>query len=149
VIAIGLQPERLMTMATAVRYQALFSEAGGLAEGNDVTVSGIKVGAVTDVALRRGQALVTLTVDGGVELGSDTTAHIRTGTLLGQRVITLETAGTGRLRSSDVIPVSPNATVRVGYQVETVSQLRRGMRVVVARPANLPADTIQVEGYGG
>ncbi len=54
-----------------------------------------------------------------------------------------------RDRPSDVIPVSPNATVRVGYQVETVSQLRRGMRVVVARPANLPADTIQVEGYGG
>jgi len=54
-----------------------------------------------------------------------------------------------RDRPSDVIPVSSNATVRVGYQVETVSQLRRGMRVVVARPANLPADTIQVEGYGG
>jgi hypothetical protein len=54
-----------------------------------------------------------------------------------------------RDRPSDVIPVSANATVRVGYQVETVSQLRRGMRVVVARPANLPADTIQVEGYGG
>ena len=54
-----------------------------------------------------------------------------------------------RDRPSDVIPVSSNAIVRVGYQVETVSQLRRGMRVIVARPANLPADTIQVEGYGG
>jgi hypothetical protein len=54
-----------------------------------------------------------------------------------------------RDRPSDVIPVSSSAIVRVGYQVETVSQLRRGMRVIVARPANLPADTIQVEGYGG
>ena len=54
-----------------------------------------------------------------------------------------------RDRPSDVIPVSSNAIVRVGYQVETVLQLRRGMRVIVARPANLPADTIQVEGYGG
>ena len=30
VIAVGLQPERLLQYATAIRYQALFSEAGGL-----------------------------------------------------------------------------------------------------------------------
>ena len=30
VIAVGLQPERLLSWATAVRYQALFSEAGGV-----------------------------------------------------------------------------------------------------------------------
>ena len=31
VIAVGLQPERLWSWATALRYQALFAEAGGLA----------------------------------------------------------------------------------------------------------------------
>jgi phospholipid/cholesterol/gamma-HCH transport system substrate-binding protein len=41
-----------------------------------------------------------------VRLGSGTTANIRTGTLLGQRVLTLEPQGSGRLRTSDVIPVS-------------------------------------------
>ncbi len=51
-----------------------------------------------------------------------------------------------RDRPSDVIPVSPTATVRFAYQTGSVSQLRRGMRVIVARPANAPADTIQVEG---
>lgn len=52
-------------------------------------------------------------------------------------------------RPADVIPVAPDATVRSGLQVETTSALKRGMRVVVERPANAPADTIQVEGYGG
>jgi hypothetical protein len=66
-------------------------------------------------------------------------------TAIGPTSITLRE----RDRPGDVIPVSPNAAVRVGTEVETVSQLRRGMRVVVARPANAPADTIQVEGYGG
>ena len=51
-----------------------------------------------------------------------------------------------RDRPSDVIPVSATATVRFAYQTGRVSQLRRGMRVIVARPANAPADTIQVEG---
>jgi len=34
VIAVGLQPERLLQYATSLRYQALFSEAGGLATGH-------------------------------------------------------------------------------------------------------------------
>jgi phospholipid/cholesterol/gamma-HCH transport system substrate-binding protein len=106
VILIGLAPQRLRTLATAIRYQALFSEAGGLAAGNAVTVSGIKVGTVSSVALQHGDALVTFTIPGTIPLGADTTAHIRTGTLLGERVLTLESAGGGTLRSSDVIPVS-------------------------------------------
>jgi phospholipid/cholesterol/gamma-HCH transport system substrate-binding protein len=106
VILVGLQPEKLLSMATNVRYQALFSEAGGIMPGNDVTVSGMKVGTVQDVSLRDGDALVTFLVKGAVELGSDTTAHIRTGTLLGQRVLTLESDGKGTLKPADVIPVT-------------------------------------------
>lgn len=106
IITVGLQPQQLLNLATSIRYQALFTEAGGLVPGNDVKVSGVKVGSVSDISLQRGLALVTFMVDGRVRLGSDTTAHIRTGTLLGQRVLTLESAGSGTLRSTDVIPVS-------------------------------------------
>ncbi len=106
VITIGLSPERLVSLATAVRHQALFTEAGGLQPGNNVKVSGVTVGTVSDVTLDHGKALVTFNVKGTVRLGSDTTAHIRTGTLLGQRILTLESNGKGTLRSTDVIPVS-------------------------------------------
>ncbi len=44
---------------------------------------------------------MTFTVDSLTPLGSKTTAHIRTGTLLGQRNLTLESAGEGTL-SPDV-----------------------------------------------
>ena len=106
VIIVGLQPQRLLTLATAVRHQALFTEAGGLAPGNEVKVSGVTVGTVSDVGLQDGRALVTFMVNGKVRLGSATTANIRTGTLLGQRVLTLESEGSGRLETADVIPVS-------------------------------------------
>jgi phospholipid/cholesterol/gamma-HCH transport system substrate-binding protein len=105
-ILVGLSPDRIVSLATAVRYQALFSEAGGLAPGNAVTVSGIKVGTVSDVSLHNGDALVTFTMKGNVPLGTDTSAHIRTGTLLGERVLTLESAGTGMMHPLDVIPMS-------------------------------------------
>lgn len=110
VIAIGLQPERLWSLATSIKYQALFVEAGGLTPGNDVKVSGMKVGSVTDVSLSKGKALVTFNIDSGVRLDSQTTAHIRTGTLLGERMLTLEPAGDDRMDASDVIPLSRTAS---------------------------------------
>jgi phospholipid/cholesterol/gamma-HCH transport system substrate-binding protein len=106
VIAVGLSTEQLVQRATAVRYQALFSEAGGLAVGNDVMVSGTKVGSVSKMSLRNGDALVTFALKGSVALGSDSRAHIKTGSLLGQRVLTVESAGSGRMRPMHVIPVS-------------------------------------------
>jgi phospholipid/cholesterol/gamma-HCH transport system substrate-binding protein len=106
VIAVGLQPEKLWSWATAIRHQAMFAEAGGLAVGNDVRLSGVKIGSVSDVSLQDDQVLVSFAVDSKIRLGADSRAYIRTGTLLGQRVLTLESAGSGILHSSDVIPVS-------------------------------------------
>ncbi|KAA8970003.1 MCE family protein [Mycobacterium sp.] len=106
VILVGLSPQRLVSWATAVRYQALFSEAGGLAVGNDVTISGIKVGTVSDIALHHGNALVTFTLAGKVPLGSETTAHIKTGTLLGERALVLQSAGSSAMHPMTVIPLS-------------------------------------------
>jgi phospholipid/cholesterol/gamma-HCH transport system substrate-binding protein len=106
VIAVGLQPERLLSYATSLQYQARFAEAGGIFVGNDVTLSGIKVGAVTDVSLDNGDALVAFTINSKYPLGSESSAHIRTGSLLGQRVLALESAGNGTLNRTDAIPVS-------------------------------------------
>ncbi|MGZ8814374.1 MAG: MlaD family protein, partial [Mycobacterium sp.] len=44
-------------------YEAFFADAGGISPGNDVNISGIKVGKVGDVALAGEVAKVTFTVD--------------------------------------------------------------------------------------
>jgi phospholipid/cholesterol/gamma-HCH transport system substrate-binding protein len=107
VITVGLQPERLTAWATSLRFQAVFAEAGGLTTDNDVRLAGMKVGQVDDVSLDdEGKALITFSVDSAISLGNDTSAHIRTGTLLGQRILTLESAGSGLLRRGAVIPLS-------------------------------------------
>lgn len=106
VIAVGLQPQKLWSWATSIRYHAVFADAGGLSPGNDVKVSGVTKGTVSAVTLNRGKALVTFTLDGTVALGTQTTAHIRTGTVLGARMMTLEPAGTGNLRPADTIPLA-------------------------------------------
>ncbi|KAB7758611.1 MCE family protein [Mycolicibacterium mucogenicum] len=106
IIAVGLQPQKLWSWATSIRYHAVFADAGGLSPGNDVKVSGVTKGTISSVTLSHGKALVTFTLDGTVALGTQTTAHIRTGTVLGARMMTLEPAGNGNLRPADTIPLA-------------------------------------------
>ncbi|MFB1298010.1 MCE family protein [Mycobacterium sp. pW049] len=140
VIAVGLQPERLLQWATAVRYQALFTEAGGLTVGNDVTVSGIKVGSVSSIELDNGDALVGFTIDGKYALGSDTTAHIRTGTLLGERVLALDSAGSGTLDPQQVIP--PSRTSSPYSLTDAVSELTSNTANTDTASLNQSLDTL-------
>jgi phospholipid/cholesterol/gamma-HCH transport system substrate-binding protein len=140
VIAVGLAPERLLAWATTIRYQALFAEAGGLAAGNDVTRSGVKVGTVSDIALQGNIIRVTFTVKGTVRLGNETAAHIRTGSLLGQRVVTLQSAGSGTLHSHDVIPVSRTSSP---YSLtEAVSDLTANAAATNTETLNQSLDTL-------
>ena len=140
VITIGLQPERLVSWATSLRYQALFTEAGGIVGGNDVTVSGIKVGSVSSVELVNGDALVGFTIDGKYALGSDTTAHIRTGTLLGERVLALESDGSGTLDRSQTIPTSRTSSP---YSLtDAVSDLTSNTAATDTNQLNQSLDTL-------
>ena len=140
VIAVGLQPERLLSWATAVRYQALFTEAGGLTVGNDVTVSGIKVGSVSSIKLDNGDALVGFTIDGKYALGSDTTAHIRTGTLLGERVLALDSEGSGTLDRDNAIPTSRTSSP---YSLtDAVSELTANTAATDTDTLNQSLDTL-------
>ena len=106
IIAVGLQPMTLVTWATSVRYYAVFAEAGGLEVGNEVQISGTSVGKVAEATLHDGKVLVTFTVDGQVQLGSETTAHISTGSLLGQRILTLASAGARNMAPLSTIPIA-------------------------------------------
>lgn len=140
VILVGLAPDRLTSWATAVRYKAVFSEAGGLGPGNAVTVSGIKVGSVSDVSLRNGDAVVTFSVKGNILLGAETTAHIKTETLLGARMLSLESAGSGTLRPNAVIPASRTSSP---YSLtEAVSELTSNTADTSTATLNQSLDTL-------
>ena len=58
-------------------YTAYFADAGGINPGNDVYVSGIKVGQVQAVTLAGDTAKVAFTVDRHVNVGDQSLAAIR------------------------------------------------------------------------
>ncbi len=140
IIAIGLKPKQLLSLATSIRYQALFSDAGGLAPANAVTLSGMKIGTVSHISLHNGDALVTFTVNSKYQLGSDSTAHIRTGTILGERVLAVESAGSGTMRPNDVIPVSRTSSP---YSLtEALSDLTTDVAGTNTQTVNQSLDTL-------
>ncbi|GBE67716.1 Mce family protein Mce4C [Mycobacterium sp. MFM001] len=88
-------------------YDAYFSDAGGITPGNDVYVSGIKVGQVKSVGLAGDTAKVSFTVNRRIAVGSQSLASIRTDTILGERSIAVTPAGSG---SATTIPLSRTTT---------------------------------------
>lgn len=88
-------------------YEAYFTDAGGITPGNDVNVSGIKVGKVTGVELAGDAAKVTFTVDRDVKVGDQSMVAIKTDTVLGEKSLAVTPQGGGE---STVIPLGRTTT---------------------------------------
>ena len=87
-------------------YRAEFSDASGLHRGNMVQIGGIRVGRVQDVGLEDSNTVVvTFEVDNDIDLGTESRASIEVLSLLGEKYLDVQPAGSGRLSADDVIPV--------------------------------------------
>jgi phospholipid/cholesterol/gamma-HCH transport system substrate-binding protein len=93
-------------------YKAVFSDATGVVNGDDVRVAGVKVGNVEDIEIvDRTRALVTFKVAADHPLTDSTFASVRYRNLVGQRYIAL-TQGVGGpsiLREGATIPLTRTA----------------------------------------
>jgi phospholipid/cholesterol/gamma-HCH transport system substrate-binding protein len=99
----------LPIIGTGTTYSAYFSEAGGLADGNEVQIAGVKVGEVSTVALAGDQVRVKFKVR-DARLGDQTKAAIGIKTLLGEKYLALEPSGGGSQDPGSPIPRSRTTT---------------------------------------
>src|SRR3954454_21741109 len=86
-------------------YQADFTDASGLHEGNMVQVAGINVGRVDSIDLAGNHVVVHFSVDNGVHVGTDTTASIEVLNLLGEKYVNLRPTGPGVTQAGATIPL--------------------------------------------
>jgi phospholipid/cholesterol/gamma-HCH transport system substrate-binding protein len=107
VILVAFGYSKLPFFPQGKAYAAYFSDAGGIAPGNHVYVSGIVVGQVKSVSLAGDSARVDFTVDRHVNVGNESLAAVRTETILGQRAIGVTPAGSG---TATTIPLSRTTT---------------------------------------
>ncbi len=104
--------------------EAEFTDSGGLAPRNDVTMRGVNVGAVANVTLTDDGVIAKLTLDRGTEVPADSRLQITRRSPIGDLVVEI-TPGTGpALARGDVIPVSQTAPPPdAGKTVEILADL--------------------------
>jgi phospholipid/cholesterol/gamma-HCH transport system substrate-binding protein len=91
-------------------YKAVFTSATSLEKGDDVRVAGVNVGEVKEVEHhKRSMAMVTFSIDAGVEMTTASRAEIRFLNLVGHRYMAL-VPGTG---GEDAEPLEDGATIPV------------------------------------
>lgn len=83
---------------------AEFTSASGLKSGASVEIAGVEVGRVRNIGLSTDRALVTLAIQDGVTLYSDTIASIKTRGIIGDKYLALSVGGGGDpLKAGDKI----------------------------------------------
>jgi phospholipid/cholesterol/gamma-HCH transport system substrate-binding protein len=89
--------------------KAKFTDATGVLRGDLVKIAGVNVGKVTDFEVRNGDAVVTMEVDGEIQLPENVLVEIKYRNLLGQRVVNFarpELPSSAVLEEGAVIPVT-------------------------------------------
>lgn len=83
----------------AINLTARFDRIDGLAPGADVRIAGVKVGSVVDQRIdpRSYLAVLTLRVDAGLQIPSDSSAEITSEGLLGGRFVAIVPGGSDRI----------------------------------------------------
>lgn len=104
-LALAFNVQSLPLVGGGDHYKAAFSEAGGLRDGDDVRIAGVKVGKVTGIDLAGDHVLVDFRITEDVAFGARTGASVRMKTLLGQKYLALEPAGSGQLKQGSEIPL--------------------------------------------
>jgi phospholipid/cholesterol/gamma-HCH transport system substrate-binding protein len=83
---------------------AQFNSASGLKPGATVEIAGVEVGRVRSINLQEDRALVTLALNNGTKLYTDTIASIKTRGIIGEKFLALSPGGGGDpLKAGDVI----------------------------------------------
>ena len=118
---------------------AKFGDAGGLAPGAKVSISGVKVGTVSSVSLdpKSYLAVAHLAIEGNVKLPSDSTAKITSDGLLGGEHIAVTPGGADdNLKPGDEIANTQGAVDLFGL----IGSFLRPQSGDKAKPTDAPAD---------
>lgn len=89
----ALQYNHLPPFNAGDRYSAYFAEAGGLVEGDEVQVSGDRVGQVLGVDLDGPRVLVRFKTERGLRIGDRSEAAIKAKTVLGAKILEITPRG--------------------------------------------------------
>lgn len=143
--------------ANSVHFDALFDSTVGLYEGSDVQVLGVPVGVVTDVKPEGGHVRVSMRLDHGQNIASNTDAVVVAPTLVSDRYVQLTEPYTGGQKLADGSTISQDRTavpVEIDEMYESLNDLGQKLGPNGANENGALSDLLDVaaenlDGQGG
>lgn len=150
-VALGVMGAAVLAISVipfgAHTYKAEFSHTGGLRATEGVQIAGVEVGEVRKVKVDGDHVVIEFTVSNDIELGAQSEASIKVGTLLGTHFLEISPKGSGEL-ASDTIPL---AHTSVPFNLQDV--IDKGTGAVdqidaekISEALSVVADTLKVAG---
>lgn len=142
---------RVPTGWTTDRYSAEFTDVGGLTSGSEVTITGVRVGRVTDVEIHTGDdgrsaALVEFEIDHAFRLPRGVRASVRYGDMLGVRFLALDPTADGRPVTGGTDPLPTGARIPLA---DTTGPVDLTALVNGFKPLFDAIDPVQVDALSG
>lgn len=126
-MGVSLNYDRIPYVNGTRNATAYVADAAGLNTGDGVQVAGMKVGTVREIALDGDKVRVDFAIDTDVALGSDTSAQIKTDSILGRRALAVFSDGRGELEDATVplerTSVPYSLTAALGDLTDTVEAM--------------------------
>jgi phospholipid/cholesterol/gamma-HCH transport system substrate-binding protein len=101
-MALSLNFDRIPYLNGMRGATAYVADAAGLSTGDEVQVAGMKVGSIRGIALSGDKVEVRFDIATDVELGADTSAQIKTDSILGRRALAVFSDGRGELADATI-----------------------------------------------
>jgi phospholipid/cholesterol/gamma-HCH transport system substrate-binding protein len=100
------------------KVTANFSNIGGITNGTDVKISGVKIGSVVDVAIDQTTYLarVTMTIRPNIELPTDSSASILSSGLLGDQYLSVSPGAESQM-------IDPGGEIQFTQSAQNLEQL--------------------------
>lgn len=109
VTAVGATVTQVPMIFATPTYFAQFGDTGGLAVGDIVRINGVNVGEVKSMDIDRDKVVIGFTI-GTNTVGSDSSARIKTETILGRKAIEIDPKGSHTLPPRGVLPIGQTST---------------------------------------
>lgn len=126
-MAISLNYDRIPYVNGMHGATVFVADAAGLKTGDEVQVAGMEVGTIRKIELDGDRVRVKFDIDTDVELGSDTSAQIKTDSILGRRALAVFSDGRGELEDRtiplDRTSVPYSLTSALGDLSDTVEEM--------------------------
>ena len=126
-MAISLNYDRIPYLNGTRTATVYVADAAGLDTGDEVQVAGMQVGSVRKIELDGDRVRVSFAIDTDVDLGADTSAQIKTDSILGRRALGVYSDGQGELPDNtiplDRTSVPYSLTAALGDLSDTVEEM--------------------------